>query len=136
MRELFVDKTIIAIAHRLVSIADYDKILVLENGVMKDFDTPFALLVENEKDTKITKKSIFAGLVKNTGKEMAKKIMHKARYAHFALKEKEKEKYQQLQKAQYKHWGDKQPYQHEQVYFAFILFKQSNNVNAYCAYNF
>lgn len=84
---LFKDKTIIAIAHRLISIADYDKILVLDNGYLKDFDQPFRLLVENESDIKITKKkNIFAGLVKNTGKETARKIMLKAREAYFQHK--------------------------------------------------
>lgn len=87
MRILFKDRTVIAIAHRLISIADFDKIMILDNGYLKDFDQPFKLLVDNETDTKITrKKNIFAGLVKNTGKEAARMIMMKARETFFANK--------------------------------------------------
>ena len=61
--------------------------MILDNGYLKDFDQPFKLLVDNETDTKITrKKNIFAGLVKNTGKEAARMIMMKARETFFANK--------------------------------------------------
>ncbi|KAI8612768.1 P-loop containing nucleoside triphosphate hydrolase protein [Chytriomyces sp. MP71] len=48
LREEFVDSTILCIAHRINTILDYDKILVLEGGVVKEFNTPDALLSNSE----------------------------------------------------------------------------------------
>ena len=36
--------TLITLAHRLQTIADYDKVLVMDNGTMKEFDSPRTLL--------------------------------------------------------------------------------------------
>lgn len=44
VNEIFKDSTILAIAHRLHMIMDYDKILVLDNGNIVEFDDPKALL--------------------------------------------------------------------------------------------
>ena len=43
MVTLFEDKTVITIAHRIKTIIDYDKILVIDEGRIVDFDTPSAL---------------------------------------------------------------------------------------------
>ena len=43
IREEFGDRTIVTIAHRLETIVDSDRILVLREGQVVDFDTPKAL---------------------------------------------------------------------------------------------
>lgn len=59
IRSEFKDKTIITIAHRLNTILDSDRILVLEKGEIAEFDTPSNLLKN--------KKSLFYSLCKQGG---------------------------------------------------------------------
>ncbi|KAK2169804.1 hypothetical protein NP493_1174g00006 [Ridgeia piscesae] len=58
IRAEFVDSTVITIAHRLNTIMDYDRVLVLDNGAVQEFDTPEALLKDN---------GIFYGMAKDAG---------------------------------------------------------------------
>lgn len=44
IRTHFKDQTIIAIAHKLDTILDYDKIAFMDHGRVVEFDTPKALL--------------------------------------------------------------------------------------------
>jgi len=43
IREQFQDATVLTIAHRLNTILDYDRILVLDSGRVAEFDTPNVL---------------------------------------------------------------------------------------------
>ena len=44
IRREFVDCTVLAIAHRLNTIIDYDKVIVMDAGKVAEFDTPSNLL--------------------------------------------------------------------------------------------
>jgi len=59
IRREFKDCTIITIAHRLNTIIDYDKVVVMDKGEIAEFDTPSALL-ENTN-------SIFYSMAKEAG---------------------------------------------------------------------
>ncbi|KAI1286918.1 Multidrug resistance-associated protein 1 [Halotydeus destructor] len=59
IREQFHDCTILTIAHRLNTILDYDRILVMDKGTLAEYDTPKALL-DNEN-------SIFYSMAKDAG---------------------------------------------------------------------
>ncbi|KAK9477092.1 P-loop containing nucleoside triphosphate hydrolase protein [Lipomyces japonicus] len=48
IRDEFSNMTILTIAHRLRSIIDYDKILVLDAGTVKEFDAPHLLLQQKD----------------------------------------------------------------------------------------
>ncbi|VEU24425.1 DEKNAAC105626 [Brettanomyces naardenensis] len=59
IRDEFSQSTIITIAHRLKTIIDYDRILVLDAGKIKEFDSPYKL-IQN-------KKSQFRSMCLDTG---------------------------------------------------------------------
>ncbi|KAF2970611.1 hypothetical protein GQX73_g2991 [Xylaria multiplex] len=56
--DMFSHRTIITVAHRINTILDSDRVVVLDKGEVVEFDTPQAL---------IKKKGIFYGLVKQSG---------------------------------------------------------------------
>ncbi|KAJ3416858.1 hypothetical protein HDV05_008443 [Chytridiales sp. JEL 0842] len=64
IKEEFSDATTLTIAHRLNTIVDSDKVLVLSQGNVKEFDTPYNLLITNPD-------SEFARLVAETGEANA-----------------------------------------------------------------
>ncbi|CAH3186583.1 unnamed protein product [Porites evermanni] len=55
IRREFADRTVFTIAHRLNTIMDYDRILVLDNGVIFEFDTPEKLLKQESLFMKMAK---------------------------------------------------------------------------------
>jgi len=44
IRKEFSDSTIVTIAHRLNTIIDYDRVIVMDKGQIAEFDSPKALL--------------------------------------------------------------------------------------------
>jgi ATP-binding cassette subfamily C (CFTR/MRP) protein 4 len=75
IREKFPDATILTIAHRLTTIADHDKVMIMEKGKIEEFDHPYLLLVKKKGDMKITKQDgAFAKLVLKNGDEIADKV--------------------------------------------------------------
>ncbi|XP_067948316.1 multidrug resistance-associated protein 1-like [Watersipora subatra] len=59
IRTAFADCTILTIAHRLNTIMDSDRILVLDKGMVAEFDTPENLLRDDD--------SVFSGMAKEAG---------------------------------------------------------------------
>mmetsp|Transcript_32940 Transcript_32940/g.29816 ORF Transcript_32940/g.29816 Transcript_32940/m.29816 type:complete len:96 (-) Transcript_32940:136-423(-) len=61
INERFKDCTVITIAHRLTTIAHYDRVLVLDKGRAVELDSPYKLLVNETGDKSITNSSgVFA----------------------------------------------------------------------------
>ncbi|KAH0534630.1 hypothetical protein KQX54_006034 [Cotesia glomerata] len=67
IRTKFANCTVITIAHRLNTIIDSDRVLVMDNGNAAEFGSPYELLIENSK-------SMFAEMVDQTGSIMAEKL--------------------------------------------------------------
>ena len=59
LRKEFGSSTILTIAHRLQTVVDYSRILVLDQGTIREFDTPNALLQNPN--------SLFSNMVEETG---------------------------------------------------------------------
>ncbi|KAL4446581.1 hypothetical protein ABPG74_005519 [Tetrahymena malaccensis] len=79
----FQGSTIFTIAHRLNTIANYDKVIVMNQGVVAEFDEPYKLLVKQIGDQDITSKSIFAQMVQNTGYENSHTILKLAQQKYY-----------------------------------------------------
>ncbi|CAD8095839.1 unnamed protein product [Paramecium sonneborni] len=74
LKQQLKDCTLITIAHRLNTIADYDKVMVIENGNVIEFDEPFNLLAQSYNSINIDKQTHFSKLVLNTGQSNSQAI--------------------------------------------------------------
>ena len=70
-------QTVLMVAHRLDTAVTYcDKVLVLDQGTLAQFDEPLNLLVNNKDDDEISKTdSIFAEMVKALAPSQQQKIL-------------------------------------------------------------
>ena len=67
--------TVMIIAHRLATVIDADRILVMEAGTGIEYDHPFRLLVESDQDNCITRDdSHFAKMIQATGIEQSQQL--------------------------------------------------------------
>lgn len=81
IRRKFVSCTVLTIAHRLNTIMDSDKVLVMDAGRMIEFDHPHLLLEAGKH---------FKGMVEQTGPSMTAQLCEVARQAYlnkFEIKE-------------------------------------------------
>jgi len=70
LRSTFKDSTVIIIAHRLATVIDADRILVMNNGMGEEYNHPYRLLVKNEGDDSISNsEGFFAKMLTATGAE-------------------------------------------------------------------
>ncbi|CAL1598298.1 unnamed protein product [Knipowitschia caucasica] len=74
IRDKFKDCTVITIAHRLNTIIDSDRILVLDAGRISAYDEPYTLLQD--------KQGIFYKMVQQTGKQEAVSLLESAKKAY------------------------------------------------------
>ncbi|XP_038065585.1 multidrug resistance-associated protein 4-like [Patiria miniata] len=78
IRRRFKHCTVLTIAHRLNTIMDSDKVMVLDAGQLIEFDEPYVLLQKED--------SIFSKMVQETGKAEAVKLLQIARKTSSTLK--------------------------------------------------
>uniref|UniRef100_A0A8C5U3W5 Multidrug resistance-associated protein 4 n=1 Tax=Malurus cyaneus samueli TaxID=2593467 RepID=A0A8C5U3W5_9PASS len=76
IRETFAHCTVLTIAHRLNTIIDSDRIMVLDAGRLKEYGEPYILLQEQD--------SLFYKMVQQMGKTEAASLMETAKRVYFS----------------------------------------------------
>ena len=74
IRTEFEQCTVLTVAHRLHTVMDSDRIMVLDFGRIKEFDEPHALLQNSA--------SVLSFMISKVGEEDKKKLIQIAREAH------------------------------------------------------
>ncbi|XP_011635942.1 multidrug resistance-associated protein 4-like [Pogonomyrmex barbatus] len=74
IRSIFKECTVITIAHRLNTIIDSDRIIVMENGTIVEFGCPYELLHNKPS-------GYFSQMVEKTGNQMAQSLLEQAKKA-------------------------------------------------------
>ena len=83
LKDKFKDSTVFTIAHRLATIMDYDKVVVMDQGKVVEFGDPYLLIVNNEDDDAITnKEGVFTSMIMETGEESARALFIAAQRAY------------------------------------------------------
>lgn len=79
--QYFKDSTVLMIAHRLeTAVAHTDKILVLDQGQLAEFDHPFKLLANSIEDMEITRRdTIFSQMVLALNESQQQRVFEKAK---------------------------------------------------------
>lgn len=80
LKESFTNCTVLIIAHRLATVIDSDRILVMDSGEGKEFDHPFKLLTNEDSDETVTRtEGYFAKMVQATGEETSAQLFKVAK---------------------------------------------------------
>lgn len=74
IRRKFANCTVLTVAHRLNTIMDSDKVLVMESGTMVEFDHPYILLQNST--------GVFYKMVAETGKSLCEQLRKIARESY------------------------------------------------------
>jgi ATP-binding cassette subfamily C (CFTR/MRP) protein 4 len=76
--------TMLIIAHRLATVIDSDRILVMNKGKMEEYDHPYKLMVHDENDTTMTNRDgHFSNMVVHTGQDSENALFQIARNNFF-----------------------------------------------------
>jgi len=87
LRESLQECTVITIAHRINTIIDCDKILVMDSGRAVEFGEPYKLLNESLEVNSDKKTSFLYSMMQSYGEEKIRELFELAKQAHFHRRE-------------------------------------------------